>query len=403
MLAAVRPPRSASWWASERVKDVFLYDAVRTPRGKAKPDGGLAALTPQELVKQQYLALHERCGDAADSPDALLLGCVGQVGDQGGHIALVSKLHAGLPDETAAHSINNYCASGLSAIGHAVAMIASGQAETVLAGGVECMSRVPFMGDKARYYTDPIFPPRSRYIPVVLAADRLANAEGLTRAELDAVALLSQQKAAAAETNPALQRSRIATGGLSHDECARPATDVAQLAAMVPAFGALQVQYAEALDGARFEPLHTLGHAPPVCDGAALAALGAKGLGSPRARILAFAESGGDPAASLTAGLAAMDKALAQAGLALSDMDRIEFMESFAVSIAKFLRDHEPDPARVNVSGGHIAKGHPMGASGAILTSTLLDCLEAGDGTLGIVVVSGAAGTGAAMVIERLN
>jgi acetyl-CoA C-acetyltransferase len=383
------------------VKDVFLYDALRTPRGKAKPDGGLAALSPQELVKQQYLALRERCGDLAASPEALLLGCVGQVGDQGGNIALVAKLHSGLPDATAAHSINNYCASGLSAIGHAAALIASGQAQSVIAGGVECMSRVPFMGDQARYYTDPAFPPRSRYIPVVLAADRLANAEGIGRAELDAVALLSQQKAAAAETNPALQRSRIAAAGLNHDECVRPATDQAQLAAMGSAFGALQDHYAEALDGARFAPLHTLGHAPPVCDGAALAMLGGKGLGNPRARILAFAESGGDPAASLTAGLAAMDKALARAGLALADIDRIEFMESFAVTIAKFLRDRDPDPARVNVSGGHIAKGHPLGASGAILTSTLLDCLEAGDGTLGLVVVSGAAGSGAAMVVER--
>jgi acetyl-CoA C-acetyltransferase len=384
------------------VKDVFLYDALRTPRGKAKPDGGLAALSPQELMKQQYLALRERCGDLAASPEALLLGCVGQVGDQGGNIALVAKLHSGLPDATAAHSINNYCASGLSAIGHAAALIASGQAQSVIAGGVECMSRVPFMGDQARYYTDSAFPRRSRYIPVVLAADRLANTEGIGRAELDAVALLSQQKAAAAETNPALQRSRIAAAGLNHDECVRPATDQAQLAAMSSAFGALQDHYVEALDGARFAPLHTLGHAPPVCDGAALSMLGRRGLGNPRARILAFAESGGDPAASLTAGLAAMDKALARAGLALGDIDRIEFMESFAVTIAKFLRDRDPDPVRVNVSGGHIAKGHPLGASGAILTSTLLDCLEAGDGGLGLVVVSGAAGSGAAMVVERL-
>lgn len=383
--------------------DVFLYDAVRTPRGKAKAEGGLGALAPHELIKQQIDALGTRRDDLPQTPEALLLGCIGQVDDQGGHIALVSKLHAGLPDATAAHSINNYCASGLSAIGHAAAMVASGQAKTVLAGGVECMSRVPFMGDNASYYRDSSFPARTRYIPVVLAADRLAAAEGLSRAELDAVALSSQQKAAAAEDNAALNRSRIPTGGLQSEECLRPATDAASLAAMPSSFGDLQDQYADALGGERFEPLHTLGHAPPVCDGAALALVGGSGLGQPRARILAFAESGGDPAAGLTAGFAAMDKALARASLSLADMDRIEFMESFAVTIAKFLRDRDVDAARVNVSGGHIAKGHPMGASGAILASTLLDCLDEADGTLGLVVVSGASGTGAAMVVERLN
>lgn len=383
--------------------EVYLYDALRTPRGKAKPDGGLSALTPQELVKQQIDALVERCGDIAHAPEALLLGCIGQIGDQGGHIALVSKLHASLPDATAAHSLNNYCASGLSAIGQAAAMVGNGFADTVLAGGVECMSRVPFMGDSASYYTDASFPPSKRYIPVVLAADRLANSQNISRSELDMVALASQQKAAAAENNPALIRSRIATGALATEECTRPGIDADKLAAMSPAFSALQDQYAESLEGARFTPLHTLGHAPPVCDGAALALIGKPGLGKARARILGFAESGGDPAASLTAGFAAMDKALARAGLALADMDRIEFMESFAVSIAKFLRDYPVDLDRVNVSGGHIAKGHPMGASGAILTSTLLDCLEEGNGTLGLVVVSGASGVGAAMVVERLH
>ncbi len=382
---------------------VFLYDAVRTPRGKAKAEGGLAALMPHELVKQQIDALRTRLGEAVDAPHALLLGCIGQVGDQGGHIALISKLYAGLPDTAAAQTINNYCASGLSAIGHAAAMVGSGQAETVLAGGVECMSRVPFMADRASYYTDASFPVRTRYIPVVLAADRLAATEGFTRSELDAVALVSQGKAAAAEGNPALIRSRIPAGILQTEECIRPRTDAALLAAMPAGFGALQDHYADALGGARFEPLHTLGHAPPVCDGAALALVGAAGLGQPRARILAYAESGGDAVASLTAGFAAMDKALARAGLNLADMDRVEFMESFAVTIARFLRDRRVDPAKVNVSGGHIAKGHPMGASGAILTSTLLDCLDEAAGTLGLVVVSGASGVGAAMVIERLK
>lgn len=383
---------------------VYLYDAVRTPRGKARPDGGLAGLSPQELVRQQAAALAARCGDVAAAPDGLLLGCVTQAGAQGGHIALVSKLHAGLPDTASAHSINNYCVSGLSAIGQAVARIASGDAACLLAGGVESMSRSAFLSDRAAFYSDDSLPPQRRFVPPVLGADRLAVAEGISRAELDAVALASQQKAGAADADPMLQRSRIATGTLIGEECIRPQTTADALAAMPAAFGELQEQYAAALGGATFEPLHSLAHAPPICDGAGLALVGGEGLGpKPRARVVAYAESGGDPAASLTAGFAAMDKVLARAGLTIADMDRIEFMEAFAVTIAKFLRDRDADPARVNVGGGHLAKGHPMGASGAILTSTLLDALDACDGRYGLVVPSGAMGVGAAMVVERIG
>ena len=384
--------------------NVYLYDAVRTPRGKARPDGGLAGLSPQELVRQQVAALAARCGDVARNPDALLLGCVTQSGAQGGHIAMLAKLHAGLPHATAAHSINNYCASGLSAIGHAVAKVASGEANCVLAGGVESMSATPFLSDGAAFYANDELPPRARFVPPVLAADRLANAEGISRADLDAVALASQQMAAATDTDTALQKSRIATGPLTSEECIRPQTTAESLAAASPAFGELQQQYAGALEGATFAPLHSIAHAPPICDGAGLALVGGKELGAlPRARVLAFAESGGDTVASLTAGFAAMDKVLARAGLTLGDMDRIEFMEAFAVTIAKFLRDREADPARVNVTGGHLAKGHPMGASGAILTSTLLDALDACGGRYGLVVLTGAMGVGAAMVVERVS
>lgn len=379
---------------------VYLYDAVRTPRGKARPDGGLAALSPQELVRQQAAALTTRCGTF--EPEALILGCVTQSGTQGGHIAMLAKLHAGLPDACAAHSLNNYCASGLSAIGAAVAKVASGEIGVALAGGVESMSSAPFLGDRAGFYTNDELPPRARFVPPVLSADRLAHAEGLTRAELDAVALASQQKAAAAEGHAMLQASRIATGALTGEECIRPQTSAESLAATPPAFGELQAQYAGALEGATFEPLHSIAHTPPICDGAGLALVGGEGLGiAPRARVVAFAESGGDPAASLTAGFAAMDKVLTRAGLTLDEMDRIEFMEAFAVTIAKFLRDRGADPARVNVSGGHLAKGHPMGASGAILTSTLLDALDACGGRYGLVVLTGAMGVGAAMIVER--
>ena len=381
----------------------WIYDAVRTPRGKARPDGGLAALKPQELVGGLVDALQSR-GHAAREVDALVLGCVGQLGDQGANVALVSKLHAGVADEAYAFTLNNYCVSGLTAIGQTARQIDAGSIHRALAGGVEMMSRVPFMGDSASYYTDSSFPRRTRYIPVVLAADRLAEAEGVSRQSLDEVALVSQQRAGAAEANPALTASRIALGNLAQDECVRARQTTAEsLSAMAPSFVALAAQYAEALGGP-IDHRHTIAHAPPVCDGAGLALVGsAPGAGDkPRARILAYAESGGDPHASLLAGFRAMDLALKQAGLTLADMDRIEFMEAFAVTIAKFLRDRPVDPDKVNVGGGHIARGHPMGASGAILLSTLLDALDAADGRLGLVVCSGAAGVGAAMIVERV-
>jgi acetyl-CoA C-acetyltransferase/acetyl-CoA acyltransferase len=278
----------------------------------------------------------------------------------------------------------------------------------VLAGGVEMMSQVPFMGDQASYYSDESCPPRSRYVPVALAADRLAETEGLDRAALDAVALESQQRAAAAEGQPRLLRSRIAIGqepaGLSRDECVRPQTTLESLAAMQPAFGELAKHYAGAL-GRTIDHRHTVAHAPPICDGASLALIaGVPDLNGvrPRARIVSYAEAGGDPQASLLAGFTAMDRALTRARMTLRDVGAIEFMEAFAVTIAKFRRDRDADPARVNVSGGHLAKGHPMGASGGILLSTLLDVLEARDEHLGLVVASGASGVGAAMIVERL-
>lgn len=393
-----------------RSAPVYVYDAVRTPRGKAREDGGLASLKPQELIGQLYASLDQRLEGAARDSDALLLGCVGQIGAQGGHIALISKLRAGLRDEASAATINNYCVSSLTAIGQAAAMVAGAQAQRVLAGGVEMMSHVPFMADRADFYTDAAMPLRARYIPVALAADRLAEEEGIGRERMDELALASQQRAAAAEGSSALTASRIAikradgTPALAKDECVRARTSRESLAAMKPAFGELAKMYEAALDGRSIDHRHTIAHAPPVCDGASLALIAGELTGiRPRARIVSYAESGGDPHASLTAGFSAMDRALERAGMKLGDVGRIEFMEAFAVTIAKFLRDRDVDPSVVNVSGGHLAKGHPMGASGGILLSTLLDVLETSDAGTGLVVATGASGVGAAMVVERIR
>ncbi len=379
----------------------YIYDAVRTTRGKAKPEGGLASLHPEDLAAAVIDAIVDRT-QVTPSVDALILGAVGQVGAQGGHIALVSKFRAELPDETAAISLNNYCVSGLTAVGQAAAMVSAGQCETALAGGVEMMSRVPFMGDNADYYSNTSLPARSRYLPVALAADRLAEDLGISRQEMDEAALVSQQRTASAE-GTALVASRIAVNGLEHDECARTTT-LESLGTLEPAFASLAEHYRDVL-GRDVDHRHTVAHAPPVCDGAALALVGREGSfdAPPRARIVASVEAGGDPAASLTAGLSAMDRVLARAGLTLDDMDRIEFMEAFAVSIVNFFRERKPNPDKVNVGGGSLAKGHPMGASGAILLSSLLDALDVADGRYGLVVVTGAAGVGIAMIVERLG
>jgi acetyl-CoA C-acetyltransferase len=378
----------------------YIQDAVRTARGKARPDGGLASLKPHELVGGLIDALEAR-GHPARNANALILGCVGQVGAQGANVALVTKLHAGLPDDSPAYSLNNYCVSGLTAIGQAAGLVETGQADSVLAGGVEMMSRVGFMADKADYYEDSSFPTRTRYIPVVVAADRLAEDIGVSREEMDAAALSSQQRTAAAEGTP-LVASRIVVNGLDREEAARATTTAEGLAAMPAAFAPLGERYVEALGGRTLDHRHTVAHAPPMCDGAGLALVTGKAEGA-RARIVSWAESGGDPVASLTAGFTAMDKALERAKLTLADMDRIEFMEAFAVTIVKFMREREVDADKVNVGGGHLAKGHPMGATGAILVSSLLDALDACDGRYGLVVAAGAQGVGSAMVVERMS
>lgn len=381
--------------------NAYIVDAVRTPRAKARPDGGLASLKPHELVAGLIDALDQRNDGAAHRANALILGAVGQVGAQGANVALVTKMHAGLPDEAYAFSLNNYCVSGLTAIGQAANMVAVGDAKTALAGGVEMMSRVPFMGDKADYYEDASFPLRTRYIPVVVAADRLAEDIGVSRQEMDEAALRSQQRTAAAEGTP-LVKSRIPLNGLDREEPARASTTAESLAVMDAAFAPLGLQYAEALGGRKIDHRHTVAHAPPMCDGAGLALVSAVADGA-RARIVAYAEAGGDPEASLTAGFTAMDRVLAKAGLTLGDMDRIEFMEAFAVTIVKFLRERDVDVDKVNVGGGHMAKGHPMGATGAILLSSLLDALDMAEGRYGLVVAAGAQGVGAAMIVERIG
>lgn len=400
--------------------DAYIYDAVRAPRGKSKPDGGLARLTPHELVKQLIGGLAERHGpETVRGAESLTLGCVGQIGAQGGHIALVSRLHAGLPPAVRALTINNFCVSGLTAIGLAAQDAqSSGDDRLRLAGGVEMMSRVPFMGDGAFYYDDPTTAQALRYVPVVLSADLMATREGLTKADLDRVTARSHQRAAAAWERGDLTEvisMRDADGAilLDRDESVRPGTTEAGLARMEPAFAAMGAQgFDQVMLNAlpeldRVDHLHSVANCPPTSDGAALALIGSRAAGeraglAPKARIRALAEASADPVLQLTAGFAAMEQVLERTGMTLKDFDRIEFMEAFAATPVKFERDYAPDIDRVNPDGGHLAMGHPMGATGAILTATMTAGLARQDGELGLIVTHGGSGVGSAMILERV-
>ena len=399
---------------------ICLYDAVRTPRGKGKPGGALSSLTPHELVGQLVTALRSRSGEAAlDSVVSLTLGCVGQLGAQGGQLALVSKLHAKLPTEMASRTLNNYCVSSLTATRlSALEAAATGDNRLRLAGGVEMMSNVPFLADHAHYYADPETARALRYVPVPLSADLMATMEGFSREDLDTVTVRSHQRAARAWAKGPLKEAIPVHGPdgavlLAHDETIRPDTSMESLARLAPAFvqtgaeGFDNIMLKARPELAAVQHLHTVAHCPPIADGASLILLGNQQAGTaaglqPRAVIRAATEASADPVLQLTAGFAAMEAALAEAGLTLDDMDRIEFMEAFAATPVKFERDYAPDLARVNPDGGHLAMGHPMGASGAILLTTLLAGLEREGGTLGLAVLHGGSGVGAAIIIERI-
>lgn len=398
-------------------RDILVFDALRTPRGKGSPNGSLAATPPYELVSQLVEALRARNGDGLDQAESLLLSCVGQVGVQGGHIALVSRLHSSLPDSVTVTSLNNYCAGGLTAIGLAGAAIRAGDVDLALAGGVESMSQVPFLADRAAYYEDEALARRLNFAPVGLAADYLAFLRGVSRSALDEASYESHQRAARAWRDGWYKGSVIPIRGadsaviLEADETIRPDMTLEEMADMPPVFEEQgRLRYDAVFQRARpdlgeIEHRHSIANCPPTADGAALLLLGAREAGEraglrPIARLAAFAEASGDPIDQLTAGFKAMEKLLARTGHRLQDFDVIEFMEAFAVTAVLFCRDYEPDRARVNIYGGHLAMGHPMGATGAVLSTTLIHALRARGGGLGLVVATGGSGVGAAAIYD---
>ncbi len=400
------------------MKPVYLFDAIRTPRGKAKPEGGLHDLSPFDLLDILYHALENRNNlDPALIGD-VVLGCVTQYGEQAGNIAKTSTLSAGWPSSISGITVNRFCSSGLDAINLAALKIAAGQDTMTVAGGVEMMSRVPMLSDKAAVFSDLAVARRCQMLMMGSGADLIATLNDVTREQADAIAFASQQKAALARENGWF-KSIIAVENpvkgitFSADECIRPQVTLESLAAMEPAFAALGAKGVDAaqLQGypqlQEIQHIHTAGNSPAMADAATLVLLGDESceqtLGKkPRARIRAAANASDDPLMVLSGCAAATKKLFAQQGLTAADIDLFELHEAFAATVIKCQQDFNIADEKLNVNGGVIALGHPLGATGAIMAGTLLDEMERRDFTLGLVAASGAAGAGTAMLIERI-
>ncbi len=391
----------------------YIYDAVRTPRGKGREGGALNGKTPLELQQQLITALLERNEFAADAIDDLILGCVTQVGEQGGNIAKVAALYSSLPDSVSGITINRYCTSGLDACNFAAMKVMTSVDDLVLAGGVESMSRVAMLSDNASFYSDPAVVMKAGFVPMGLAADLVASLDGISREECDAYAVQSQQRAAAAQQSGAFSRSLVAINGADQDESVRGSVTIEKLATFEPLFaefgkkGYADVFKAAFTDLDELRYVHHPGNSPGIVDGASLVIIGNEqaqvehGL-TPRAKIRAMSNVSSDKLLALTGGIDASTDVLRKAGMSARDVDLIEFNEAFAAVSIKFTRDTDWDEDQVNVNGGAISLGHAMGATGASLVGTVLDELERRDLNVGLVAVSGAAGIGTATIIERV-
>lgn len=401
-----------------------VIDGVRTPRGKAKPDGGLAAVPPLKLVETVMTALIERTGVDPGAIDEVVLGCASQVDGQGANLARTAVLTAGLPAHVPGISVNRLCSSGLDAVAIGAGLIASGQAEVVLAGGVESVSNVPMFSDRGPLWTDAEVVRAVGSVHMGIAADLVATELGLTREELDAYGARTQQRAAAAWERGDHDRSLVVPEGatIGRDEHVRAGVDVEALATLPPAFAELGASGQDALalsrvDGINgidgidridhIDHLHTRGTSPSVADGAGMLLLtseaAAERLGlAARARVVGTASAGCDPVRMLLAGQDAVERVLERHGLTARDLDVVEFAEAFSALCLRFQRDLDVEDARFNPNGGTIAMGHAFGATGAILLTGLMDELERRGGRYGVAAVSGGAGIGAAVLLEHL-
>jgi acetyl-CoA C-acetyltransferase len=400
--------------------DAFILEAVRTPRGRGRPDGSLHSITPVQLAAQTLAELRDRTNLDTRLVDDVTFGCVTPVGEQGADIARVAALVAGYDESVPGKQLNRFCASGLESVNTAAAQVMSGSSELAIGGGVESMSRVPMGSDGGAWAIDPRVAWQQYFVPQGISADLIATLEGFTRDDLDAYAVESQRRAAFAQQAGYFDRSifpvRDVIGEvvLAKDEYLRPGTSMTDLAKLKPAFATMGEEGGfDAVATQRYPQVetihhvHTAGNSSGIVDGAAAMLVGskraAKKLGvKPRARIVGFASIGSEPTIMLTGPAAASRRVLKRCRMQASDIDLWEINEAFAAVVLRFQRDLGLTPDKVNVNGGAIALGHPLGATGAIVLNIALDELERRDLSTALVTLCIGAGMGTATIIERV-
>ncbi|WP_130910501.1 acetyl-CoA C-acetyltransferase [Pseudomonas sp. Sample_9] len=399
--------------------EALIFDALRTPRGKGKADGALHSVKPVNLVAGLLTALQARTALDTSQVDDVVLGCVTPIGDQGSDIAKTAVQVADWDVSVAGVQINRFCASGLEAVNLGAMKVRSGFENLVVVGGVESMSRVPMGSDGGAWALDPQTNLHSHFTPQGVGADLIATLEGFSRQDVDAYALHSQQKAARARSDGSFNKSLVPVQDqngiilLDHDEFIRAESTLEGLGKLKPSFEMIgQMGFdATALrvysHVERINHVHTPGNSSGIVDGAALMLIGSEAKGralglQPRARIVATAVTSTDPTIMLTGPAPATRKALAKAGLRVEDIDLFEVNEAFASVVLKFIKDMAVDPGKVNVNGGSIAMGHPLGATGCAILGTLLDELEARNLRYGLATLCVGGGMGIATIIERL-
>ena len=401
--------------------DAYIYDAIRTPRGKGRADGSLHEVTSARISAQVLNALKERNGFGGHAVEDVIWGNVTQVMEQGACLARTAVLASDLDERIPGLAINRFCASGMEAVNLAANQVRGGAGMAYIAGGVEMMSRVPMGSDGAAIAVDPSIAMDSYFVPQGISADIIATEYGFSRDEADALAVESQRRAKAAWDDKRFARSIVPVvdqNGLTilgHDEFMRPQTDMQSLGALKPSFkdmgevmpGFDKVALMKYPHLERINHIHHAGNSSGIVDGAAGVLIGNKEFGEkwgikPRARIKATCKIGTDPTIMLTGPVPATQKILADSGMSISDIDLFEVNEAFASVVLRFMQAFDVDSSKVNVNGGSIAMGHPLGATGAMIIGTLLDELErTGKGT-GLATLCIASGMGAATIIERV-
>lgn len=402
------------------MKKAYIFDHVRSPRGRGRPDGALHEVRPIDLASQVLSAVRDRNDLDTSKLDDVILGCATPVGEQGAVIARMAVLNADYDQSVPGKQLNRFCASGLEAINSAAAQVMSGQSDLTIGGGVECMSRVPMGSDSGAMAADPGFAYKSYFAPQGIGADLIASLEGFTREDVDAYAVESQARAAKAWDEGYFSNSvvpihdQLGNVLLEKDEHMRPGTSIDDLAGLKAAFeipgqqagfDAVALQKYPQVEA--INHVHTGGNSSGIVDGSAAVLIGNKKTGKalglkPRARIKGFASIGTDPTIMLTGPAPSAEKVLKRCGMAVEDIDLFELNEAFASVVMLFMRRLGIDHDKINVNGGAIAMGHPLGATGAMILGTVLDELERRDKETALVNLCIGGGMGTATIIERV-